>query len=437
MASASPNPFSEAPLDEMFSHSAASMMYWSPRFLIASPAAFHVPFLFWLIDCVQPRHLAVQGEADGMACLALCQALDKLNLPAKCDWYGGWKSPGTTTLRPELPPALTRQAQLYNDLLNPMLQVSPEDALQAVRPASLDMLLVDASVLEEDCQPEEWLARLKETGILLIHRLSGLQGETRGQIEAFLQEQRVIDLPGGESLILVAKGNQHPPRLEKFLTLCAEADMPAALSLFMRRQGEAAAAVARDSSLTGNLQAAKAQNKTAKEEINALRTALEKRGQRLSALQVTAAQTAQDLEAAQAQNQRYEQEQTIRFDEIADLTGKLQAQETALEAATQTAQELQSLRDENQRYKQEQACRFDEIASLTNQIQNRDKTHFTDQNARFEEIANLTKMLETARKQLNQLKTDNHALQEHNTALLNSTSWRLTAPIRALKKMRG
>jgi hypothetical protein len=52
------------------------------------------PLLFWLIDMLRPRHIAVVGDAARPAFLAACQAVGRLDLPTRA--LGAFVTPHPT-----------------------------------------------------------------------------------------------------------------------------------------------------------------------------------------------------------------------------------------------------------------------------------------------------------------------------------------------------
>ena len=62
------------------------------------------PLLFWLIDMLCPRHIAVTGNAARPAFLAVCQAVGRLDLPTRA--LGALSLPTRRTQRARTEPLL-------------------------------------------------------------------------------------------------------------------------------------------------------------------------------------------------------------------------------------------------------------------------------------------------------------------------------------------
>lgn len=64
------------PEDAVLSSSVIKPMLLRPRFMKESDLLLHLPFLFWLVNAVRPARSAVLGLGNGVAFLALCQAIE-------------------------------------------------------------------------------------------------------------------------------------------------------------------------------------------------------------------------------------------------------------------------------------------------------------------------------------------------------------------------
>lgn len=92
----------------------------------------------------------------------------------------------------------------------------------------------------------------------------------------------------------------------------------------------------------------------------------------------------------------------------------------------------------------DQKARFEEIATLTRHLEEA-RGHFDEDNEKFssqqaeqgaawQKAQTLEAALSEAQNELQTLRAENQALSEREAALLNSTSWRITTPIRKVKQ---
>ena len=65
-------------------------VFWRSRYLGQSGFTHHLPLAFWVAEVSRPK-LVVQVAMDDPQCyFAFCQAVDKLNLSARCLGFGEW-----------------------------------------------------------------------------------------------------------------------------------------------------------------------------------------------------------------------------------------------------------------------------------------------------------------------------------------------------------
>jgi Glycosyl transferase family 2 len=119
------------------------------------------PLLFWLIDMLRPRHIAVVGDAARPAFLAACQAVGRLDLPTRV--LGAFATPPPDEL--EGP----GQSQGWRRIgAQHCLGTEAAQALLARDP--VDLLVLDASAanLEGARAPELWRATLTGPRIIIV-----------------------------------------------------------------------------------------------------------------------------------------------------------------------------------------------------------------------------------------------------------------------------
>jgi hypothetical protein len=371
-------------------------MFWRPRFLVDTPAMLHTAFLFWLVAAETPRRLAVCGAPDGAVFFALCQALDKHNIMAHNQWFGGWKDATSHNLLTTPPKLLRDHANLlYNDIATLTASVDPSEAAGSLRPNSLDLLFIDLTE-QLPIKQNNWLQCLNDTGLLLLHGTLLQRGKTRQDLEDFLAGKNKIEFQIGDGLTIVLKDKARSARLKSLLDVCADGDVPGEIALFYTRLGQGVHAEAKEVVLSTHLAKTRAslsardkQQSETEIELSSLRKLVDDRNRSLSELQTAL------LESEQKREQR---------ETAAD---KLQSSLDALQTAKATLEQSYA----------ENKARSEAAQSL-----------------RFEEIAELTRQLEAMRKRLEAKDADVASLKKDKEALLNSTSWRVTSPLRKLRR---
>lgn len=472
--------------DTFFAPATTETLFWRPRFIANTPLMQHVPFLFWLVGAVRPRNIAVCGGGNGVAAFALCQAMDKLNIAGRCLGIGFWTDGDDGKAGP-VPAALRDHAsQLYDDILQWRSEVSAREALAGIAPGSLDLLFIDACDLPDGELPgaEEWLGALHQDGVIVVHGNLSADGRA-GAVQALSGGRPVISFADEQGLVVLPLGESPPARLRALLEISDHGALPGEIGLFFRRLGQGHLAVAQQiealgqsRKLTSSLSAARRERDEALNTVKELREAYEARSRKLADLQaelydretrlaeaqpqIEAAQQeatrlaaelqhARETEAAEAQARitelqqeldkarqatvaaqaELERERKTRFHETAALTRHM---EPLRHAKQQAEAQAQKARQENERLKAEQAAKVQKAQQENERLKG-------EQTAKVQKAQQETERLkgqhaeqkQKLQKDIDRLKAEKAALTQRVADLMNSTSWRVTAPIRKVK----
>lgn len=458
--------------DDFFAPATVETLFWRPRFLRDTPLMAHVPFLFWIVAALQPRQVATCGVGAGVAHFAFCQGMDKQNIPGRCHGLGIWGGASGKPGALEVPKALNDHGgQFYNDVSTLSAVADSYAILQSLRSHSLDLLFVDLCELGDTEQPsyDEWLERLKPNGVLILHGIEALaeRPSQLSRIDAFLKGRERLEFRSGKGLAVVPLGEAHPPRLQALLKVCPSGEVPGEVDLFFRRLGQGLEAVASNAALKPQLSKSRAALKDAEKkaeaveaEIKNLQEAYEERSRKVAVSQsevfeyqsklaelqrakaehlLEAEKEASSLkESLAAAKAALEVEKRTHLEETAELTRQL-------EAARQSEVQAHSAGEKIHAVKAELDVAQAEITRLSLAMEAQTRT-------RFEETAALTRMLEDAQSQkadLPKLRKQNEAQRQHIEelkrelaeahgvidGLYQSTSWRVTAPMRRVKTL--
>lgn len=405
--------------EDFLSPAAVETLFWQPRF-IADPALMqHVPLLFWLVEAARPARLAVLGAGEGAALFALCQALDRLNIAGRCHGIGFWTDARTGAPLASPPGALRDHArQLYADLAEIQAAADAGAALGGIRDASLDLLLVDLRRLPKGTAPDpvEWRRAMKRDGLLVLHGIAecGCADTIR-----LIDQQPRLEFQAGAGLVLLPQGEGLPPRLRTLMRVAPDGVVSGQIDQVFRRLGQGLEAMARQAADAARADAGqKALTATQKSQAEAekalaeLRDAYDTRSRRLGELQ------------AELFLLRHETDQL--HGDLAALTWQLEESRSNEKA-------------QRERAETERATRFSETAALTGYLE--ELRHggpaLEELRAKLkrseERTGGLQAELTGARQELEALRAENKRLSDYTAELLNSTSWRVTAPMRKVK----
>jgi hypothetical protein len=88
-------------------------LLWTPSFVRDDKILWHVPFLFWLLEATRPRQYVEVGVGEGVAYMAVCQALHRMRAHAQCFAVGQWRDAEGHLAVPDRLAA--RNADLYEE----------------------------------------------------------------------------------------------------------------------------------------------------------------------------------------------------------------------------------------------------------------------------------------------------------------------------------
>ncbi len=122
-------------------------VFWQPRHVSVSDELIHVPYLFWLMETTRPRKIVQIGLNEGVGFLAICQAVDKLNLEVPC--IGIVPSYGEeTALELPLPCHLKEQHATHYGDFSYIEQLSADRAKALLNHDEIDLLVVNTELSE-------------------------------------------------------------------------------------------------------------------------------------------------------------------------------------------------------------------------------------------------------------------------------------------------
>lgn len=438
--------------DILFAPATIETMFWRPRFIVDTPQMQHAPFLFWLVAALRPLNVAVFGSGNGAAQFALCQAMDKLNLAGCCLGIGFWADQNTGKAGPVPATLRDHASQLYDDIVHWRIESSPREALAAIAPGSLDLLFIDACDLPEGELPraEEWLRVLHRDGVIVVHgKLSVDDGRNlSGKLP-------VISFPDEQGLVVLTLSDAPPPRLRALQEASDQGTLPGEIGLFFRRLGQGHLAVARQAvtaeenrTLTSTLSDLRRERDEALTLGKEMREAYEARGRKLSELQEEFIERETRLAGFEQQIEANRQEASVLAAKLKIEREARSVEVVALAAQMETArqQHEQMLADAKAdagaqvqiiELKQELDKARQKSARAGADLERERKTRFSETAALTRHMESLRHTAQKAEAELQQeskrLKTENARLEKQVTDLLNSTSWRVTAPMRKFK----
>ncbi|WP_374408323.1 hypothetical protein [Pelagerythrobacter sp.] len=268
-------------------------LFWKPRYLAASSTLVHLPYLFWLVENHAPLRVVQLGIGDGVAYLAVCQAIDKLRLDAAC-W--GISPPGSDTEATSA--ALESNKRLYDDFSIVKIE-KMATAHRHFRNAGIDLLIINAPLDDETANllKSNWEGLLSDRGLVVIldSTVRMTESGATSWLDPLLAAHPGIELDQGEGLVTLLIGDDQNSRVKRLADLeLGVAGYRESRQVF-RSLGDGIVAQARVGDLEDTRQADS-------ESLTGARDELDKKRQELANARSSEEDALQQLAAARAKN---------------------------------------------------------------------------------------------------------------------------------------
>ncbi|WP_422033299.1 class I SAM-dependent methyltransferase [Roseovarius sp.] len=366
-------------------------LFWRARYLRESRFLTHVPFLFWLIETCRPGFVVKLGLGDGVSYFAACQALDKLETQADCvaiDTGEGVAEAELDGIR-----------QYNEDNYSEFSQILGTDFRRAVNrfpDGSVDLLMVDVDIDEAmiDRLTHDWPRKLSERAVVLFHGTGTrfADGAAAGFLDRIAATFPHVSFEAGDGLMLVLYGAQRQDRLRRLTDLQPGVRGYSEIRHVFRRLGatheyewQSRGREAREAELQERLVAAE-----------------------------------EELARLTEENARLK---SGAGSESVDRTDDAPAEVAAPEGAAPA--EIEELTAALAELRREAAARSSELSRLTGLLEQAE-------GQRIEETTELAARARNAEERAVLAETSLREVTEHRNALLASTSWKVTAPMRRI-----
>lgn len=402
---------------------------WDPEHLALSAWLEHVPFAFWIMKALRPRCLVELGTERGVSYSAFCQAVQRLNLESRCYAVDTWRGDDHSGHYDELVFASVAELndRAYRQFSS-LLRMTFNDALPYFADGEIDLLHIDGLHTYEAVAGDfaTWRSKLSDRAVVLFHDTNVRRddfGVWRLWRELQLQFPH-FEFVHGYGLGVLGVGATLPPSIRALFEAGAQNDVKMAIrGLFAARGASVQRAY--------DLQSAREQTRTALNQT-----------QQLSADMVS---LRNEAAALQAQSATLHEENARAHEEVAGLRQQLALDDAA---AAALRGELATSLAETASLREQLAAAFAEADALRARAGEADALRMQfaqevaasrDAAARHDAVAKA--LVLAAQKPANDdtqnliadVKARLAAAEARCEALLASTSWRISAPIRVMK----
>jgi hypothetical protein len=376
-------------------------MFWQPSCLLPSPFQQHVPFAFWLTESLQPASFVALGADDLTAHLSVCQAIQRLELDARCvavDVIDAGSGMDDKRHRDTANADADTQGMAWHDRhfsgFSRMRRETAQDSLCYFRRGEIDWLHIDSLAVLASLQADwpAWHGKLSPRAVITVHGTGLRQPSAAAGFLAGLQRRYpAIEFPHGQGLMMLCAGPQRVQAVDCLLREFAVGRIRQSLRASFARLGQAcaqaceSAARARDSEAgsranSQQLQAIQqqlAQQRQATDEMKAAlaqaQAALRDSQDRLHAAQQKASAETARANQLDAACKAAQQGQKDAENGVAKAAAALAAhsKDATLNAALQA--ELKQAKDALQQQARRLDERFRELGTLTAMIEEKDR----------------------------------------------------------------
>ena len=150
----------------------SSAAFWMPEFMGESAWIEHAPFAFWLVDVLRPSVFVELGTFHGFSYLAVCQAVQRIQLATRCYAVDTWKGDEHAGFYDD---SIFANLESYHDprysSFSRLVRSTFDDALKNFDRETIDLLHIDGRHFYQDAKQdfEAWLPKLSNRGVVLFH----------------------------------------------------------------------------------------------------------------------------------------------------------------------------------------------------------------------------------------------------------------------------
>lgn len=404
---------------------------WIPECANESTWREHAPFAFWLIDAHKPDVIVELGTYAGYSYFSFCQAISHLKLPTRAYAIDTWRGDEHAGSYGE---EIFDMVKAYNRekyaAFSQLIGSTFDDALPHFEDRSVDLLHIDGRHFYEDVKHDflSWLPKLSNRAIALFHD-TNVHERSFGVFQYWSELSRHyphFQFFHGWGLGVLGVGKELPPKLAALFEAGNNPEQANRVKQIYARLG---------ASLGDQFE-----NRRLKGEAGFKATEVSTLNGQMSALQAQLAETTAAREAASAELSDVRYRLAEADSEKADLDAALKTRTAELAAlkarfedeqakAERSRRELESsLHDHSRRIAEAYKDSDHRIgaleASLDDKVRQLGKMQITLKES-SRRTAELEGALETSTRRLSEIGAALQATRE-------STSWRATAPIRAV-----
>jgi predicted O-methyltransferase YrrM len=385
----------------------------------------HAPFGFWLIDALRPRLVVELGTYFGYAFASFCQAVHSLNLDCRCYGIDRWDEDAAPNSKGrEIFRALRDHIEAHYRPFASLIRSGVDEAAADFTDESIDLLHIDGCHSYQQALTNfmSWRARLSGSSVVLFHHTNVRQG-SHGAARLWRElarDHRHFEFIHGLGLGILGTGKAFPPGIEYLFESAREEQAVSQIRLAYSQLGSIISLRVRCGDPEGHLRQLHMEQAQMSARVAELETELARQSVTHSYLGTIASLR--------------EAEVSKRDEIIKDIQNERDAIKIEYH---NRIQEIEQLRKDKDSIGAECHVRMQEIERLR-----KDKEAVAAKNSNtLNQIQELRSGLEQLQKERDTLvavialrEAEVGRLQTERLSLLNSRSWRITAPLRSVSR---
>jgi hypothetical protein len=386
---------------------------WMPQHIGTSAWHEHGPFAFWLLQATRPTKLVELGTHEGYSYLAFCQAVQRLGLDTTCYAVDTWQGDEHAGFYgEEVFTSLQRYHNEHYSGFSQLIRTTFDDAAAYFPNGSIDLLHIDGRHSYEDVKHDftTWAPKLSDRAIVLFHDVN--VRERNFGVWKFWEELRHLhpsfEFEHGYGLGVLAYGDNIPTAVKPLILAT-----PKTRSYIRAVYARLGAAVTDRHALSLEQQEHAKLAQSLKTRDAELAAGREQMG---ALLQAARQESAQVRDAELAADRGHLQVIKMREASAIDQIKELQA------ADRDATLQIAALQEELERSRK---SHVEEIRKLQGKL----AEPMAVESTKMRIIQQQMRMITRLNQEIIALKHQAEPFQN----LLQSTSWRITAPLRAAK----
>ncbi|MDI6026613.1 class I SAM-dependent methyltransferase [Corticibacterium sp. UT-5YL-CI-8] len=212
--------------DMVLANVMSRIAFMRPRYMARSAWQEHVPFAFWMVEALQPDVIVELGVHTGVSYFSMCQAVERLEIDARCFAVDTWKGDDHAGFYGE---EIFDQVRTHNDKyysgFSRLVKGTFDDALRHFSDGTIDLLHIDGlhtfEAVEHDF--EAWLPKLSKRAVVMMHDTNVREKEF-GVFRLFEQlrtKYPSFEFVHGHGLGVLGVGTNQSARLKELFTVGA------------------------------------------------------------------------------------------------------------------------------------------------------------------------------------------------------------------------